>query len=73
MSDRISVPRLRQIEAQLSADILTDDDLIPALSGAGLPELARIVARFVHHGQSSSGHMPDRPPLQLVVDDDQPN
>ncbi|MDT7784831.1 MAG: hypothetical protein QOF58_3250 [Pseudonocardiales bacterium] len=70
MSDRISVERLRQIEAELSTDILTDDDLVTALSDAGLPELARVVARFAHHGQPSPEQ--SRPRLQLVVVDDQP-
>lgn len=51
MTDRIDTARLQQIEAQLDADALTDDELATALHEAGLPELARTVARFARQGQ----------------------
>jgi hypothetical protein len=42
--------RLDQIEAQLSSDVLTDEDLATALHEAGLPELARVIGRFARRG-----------------------
>ncbi len=44
---RIDTARLEQIEAQLTSDVLTDDELAAALHDAGLPEVARVVGRFV--------------------------
>jgi hypothetical protein len=51
MTDRIDTARLEQIEGQLADDVLTDDELATALHEAGLPELARVVARFARQGQ----------------------
>ncbi|RAS59432.1 hypothetical protein C8D87_11444 [Lentzea atacamensis] len=71
MSDRINVERLRQIEAQLTDDTLTDDDLVAALVDAGLPELARVVTRFTRSARPRRVAEPGRPHLH-VVDDDAP-
>ena len=51
MSNTINTEALAQIEAQLEADVLTDDELATALRDAGLPELARVMARTARQGQ----------------------
>lgn len=51
MPDRIDTAKLEQIEAQLSSDVLTDDELATALHDAGLPEVARVVGRFARRSQ----------------------
>lgn len=45
-SETINIRQLAEIEAQLTSDVLTDDDLVAALAYAGLPEVARVIARF---------------------------
>lgn len=48
----IDTRKLEQIEAQLTSDTLTDDELVEALNAAGLLEVARVVAGLVgqRHG-----------------------
>jgi hypothetical protein len=46
MTTKIDTARLEEIEAQLTSDVLTDGELATALHDAGLPEVARVVARF---------------------------
>jgi hypothetical protein len=44
--DQPGLRRLAQIEAQLTNDVLTDDELATALHDAGLPELARVIGHL---------------------------
>jgi hypothetical protein len=42
----IDTAKLKKVEAMLSEDILTDDDLATRLHEAGLPELACVVGQL---------------------------
>jgi hypothetical protein len=47
VTDRaLDLHKLDQIEAQLTSDALTDDELVDALNAAGMLELARVVAQL---------------------------
>jgi hypothetical protein len=44
-TSKVNTALLRQNKDQLTADVLTDDELATALENAGLHEPARVVAR----------------------------
>jgi putative intracellular protease/amidase len=41
----IDVAKLAEIEAALTDDVLTDEEIVTALHTAGLPETARVLRR----------------------------
>jgi hypothetical protein len=46
MTEAINVRQLAEIENRLAGDTLTDEEIVAALADAGLPEVARVIARF---------------------------
>lgn len=49
----MDIRQLTQIEAQLTDDMLTDEELATALHEAGLPEVARVVTQLVRRSSSA--------------------
>lgn len=50
MTNKLDAEKIATIEARLTSDTLTDDELVDALNEAGLPELARVVSRLAQRG-----------------------
>lgn len=50
MTNELDTEKIATIEARLTSDTLTDDELVDALNEAGLPELARVVSGLAQRG-----------------------